>query len=397
LDIVAAIWGWAMTPREVLENLDDGVRDVQQTAQPSPEETSLDVGKTSFATGGVPNSYEGSWEGPPASALRKFGIWSWESIIESDTAQPGSVVENLIEEGSTSLLIARQKEGKSMLSAQMAIDVGSGAPFLGVCETKTGPVLYVDYENRMHRIKTRGLDLAKGRDVKKVHFAAYDRISERKLGLDGANLQRLKEAVKILQPILLIIDPLRLATSVDLMDANKVVPLLEHAAQLQDICPKMAILLVHHLKKGQSDPQAPLRKDPRDWIERAWGSQALLAHVETIIGLEQDGDRKYTLATVPRSYEPVIWALDKERESQRYILAKQKDQLETWPQMLRLNWLKLSDDFSWTEAMNLVGNSTVDRIIQKARPLSLLTQDPITKRYRKVLDSKAKGEEDKDR
>ena len=43
--------------------------------------------------------------------------------------------------------------------------------------------------------------------------------------------------------------------------------------------------------------------------------------METIIGLEQDEDRRYTLATVPRSYEPIIWALEKEVESERFMLS----------------------------------------------------------------------------
>jgi hypothetical protein len=394
MDCFQADRGCAMTPREVLDHLDDGHRDVQQTAQPGPD---LDVGKTSFGTDGIPNSDEGSWEGPPASELTKFGIWSWQSIIESSTAQPGSVVENLIEEGSISLLIARQKEGKSMLAAQMAIDIGSGEDFLGVCKTKAGPVLYVDYENRVHRVKSRGLDLAKGRPIRNVYFAAYDRISDRKLGLDRQGLDGLKTVIKTIHPILLVIDPLRLATSADLLDGNKVVPVLERVSELQAECPNMAVLIIHHLKKGQSDQdQKSLIQDPRDWIERACGSQALLAHVEIIIGFEQVGDRRYTLATVPRSYDPIIWALEKEPGSQRYIPAKTQDQLNTWPQLLKLKFLKLPDEFSWTEGMKLVGNSTLDRIIRRAKPI-LLTQDPATKRYRKVTDSKEKGEEDDDR
>lgn len=42
------------------------------------------------------------------------------------------------------------------------------------------------------------------------------------------------------------------------------------------------------------------------------GHKHFLAHVENIIGLEQDGYRKYTLATVPRSYNPLIWAFEKQ-------------------------------------------------------------------------------------
>lgn len=243
-----------------------------------------------------------------ATAEPPQAIKSWQAIMESNIEPPVSIVENLIEEGSVSLLIARQKEGKSMFSGQLSIDVSLGEKFLGQLTTRRSRVLYIDYENRTHRLKTRGNDLADGRVINEVFFAAYDRIADRDLGLDGKNLERLIQVIWQLQPALLVIDPLRLATSTDLLDSGKVVGVLEKVSKIQRENPQLGILLVHHLKKGQGEGVVTLRSNPRDWVERAFGSQALLAHVETIIGLEQDGDRHYTLATVPRSYEPMILA-----------------------------------------------------------------------------------------
>jgi hypothetical protein len=235
---------------------------------------------------------------------------SWQAIIESEIEPPQSIVESLIEEGGISLLIARQKEGKSMLAAQLSIDVSFGEKFLGQLATRQGRVVYIDYENRTHRLKKRGEELGSGRKITDVFFAAYDRIADRNLGLDGEDLKRLMAAVDEHKPSLLVIDPLRLATSMDLVDAGKVVGVLENASMIQRNNPWLGIVLVHHLKKLQGDGTVSLRSNPRDWVDRAFGSQALLAHVETIIGLEQDEDRQYTLATVPRSYEPLTWALE---------------------------------------------------------------------------------------
>src|SRR5438034_5398972 len=125
---------------------------------------------------------------------------SWQSIMESNIEPPASIVESLIEEGGISLLIARQKEGKSMLSGQLSIDVSFGERFLGQLQTRLGRVLYVDYENRTHRLKTRGKDLAQGRQLSSVFLAAYDRIADRNLGLDGDNLKRLMQAVAECKP-----------------------------------------------------------------------------------------------------------------------------------------------------------------------------------------------------
>jgi len=196
-------------------------------------------------------------------------------------------------------------------------------------------------------------------------------------------INRLQYAVQSYQPTLLVIDPLRLATSEDLTDAKKVVPILERASRLQQENTKLGILLVHHLKKGQGDTQLCLKDDPREWIDRSFGSQALLAHVETIIGLEQGEERQYTLATVPRSYEPLIWALEKENGSERFAVAQPREQLTMWPTKLRQHWEELPQEFSWTVGKNIVGNSTLDRIIRKATPL-LLTQDPKTKIFTKL-------------
>jgi hypothetical protein len=323
-----------------------------------------------------------------------FGIQSWSSIIESDVDPPACIVDGIIEQGSISLLVGRAKEGKSLLAAQLSIDVGEGKPFLGKLETKQGKVCYIDYENRSHRIKARGQDLASGRDVSNVLFAAFNRISERNLGLDGENLDRLKKLLEQLKPNLLIIDPLRLAGDTDLLDPRKVVTALDTISGLQTISPSTGIILVHHLIKGQGDFTVKLKDDPRSWVERTFGSQALLAHVETIVGLERDGEGLYTLATVPRSSEPIIWSLEKAVQSERFIMATDESQVKTWTPAYQEGWSKLPEEFSWSEGVKFIGNSTLDRIIRKAKPLSLIFQDPKTKRYKKVTSQNIVGERD---
>jgi hypothetical protein len=320
------------------------------------------------------------------------GIVSWQSIVESDERAPDSIVESLVEEGSISLLVGRAKEGKSMLAEQLSIDVANGEPFLGKLATEPGQVLYVDYENRRHRIKSRGEDLGAGRDLSNVLFASYDHISEKTLGLDGEDLTRLRGVVEEIQPALLIIDPLRLATSGSMAEKDtEVVKVVSTISGLLDVSPRTGILLVHHLKKGQRAEQVKLFDDPRTWVERTFGSQALLAHVETIIGLERDDDTMYTLATVPRSYEPIVWTLEKVAQSERFILAQASSQISRWSPALQEAWTKLPDEFSWTEGTRAVGNSRLDRLIRRAEPLGLIVQDPITRRYRKGVKGWEKG------
>ena len=312
-------------------------------------------------------------------------IKSWLSIIETSSEPPSNIVENLIEEGSISLFVGRAKEGKSLLAAQLSIDVSEGEPFLGKLKTKKGTVLYIDYENRDHKLKIRGLDLGKDRKLDNVYFVTYEKIFERDLGLDGKNLDHLAEVIEQVSPKLLVIDPLRLATGGDLSESWKVISMLNKLSQLlQGKNSNTGILLVHHLVKTSNDFTVKLRHDPRSWIEKTFGSQALIAHVETIIGLERDGDGLYTLATVPRSSEPITWSLEKAIQSERFVLCEDAEQIKTWPPALQKGYAELPQDFSWTEGAAIVGNSTLDRIIRKAKPLGLIQQDPKTKRYNKV-------------
>src|SRR6266404_5127683 len=97
-----------------------------------------------------------------------------QKIIETTFARPLPLVEDLLNQGETALFIARQKEGKSTLTLQIAIDVSCGDPFLDRYKTTATGVLYVDYENRPYRLQDRGKDLANGRRIDNLRVEAFD-------------------------------------------------------------------------------------------------------------------------------------------------------------------------------------------------------------------------------
>jgi hypothetical protein len=195
-----------------------------------------------------------------------------------------------------------------------------------------------------------------------------------------------------LSPGLLIIDPLRYAVDADSSDERSAVNALDKVSELRNLNPTLAVILLHHLKKTQDNFTPVLRNDPRAWIERVYGSQALLAHVETIWGLEHD-DMGYALGTVSRSEDSFVLGLEKEESSQRFKVSPISVQLASLSPALRQAWDRLPSDFSWTEATrNAVQNSTLGRLVGQAVPSGLLTQDPVTKRYRKVADGGSAGE-----
>ena len=269
---------------------------------------------------------------------RELGALTLQEITETEYPQSAPLVEHLLSPGETALLIARQKEGKSTLALQLAIDLASGEPFLGRFRTQPADVLlYIDYENRPHRLKERALGIAKGRRLDRVIMKAFPDIARRDVALFGERFIQLQRLVATVRPGILFIDPLRLAIDKDSSDERGAVEAIDQVEALRADNPDMAVILVHHLKKAQENFTVALRTDPRSWIERVYGSQALLAHAETIWGLEHD-DQGYAFGTVSRSEDSFVVGLEKEPESERFKLSDVPAQLGTLTPALRDAW-----------------------------------------------------------
>lgn len=319
----------------------------------------------------------------PKPASDPPGTLTLDEIIRLKIPQRPRLIEKLLDPGEVALFVARQKEGKSTLALQLGIDVATGEPFLGRLDTACNTVLYLDYENRVHRLKRRGLDLARDRTVDSLYLKAFERISQRDVGLSGHDLGRLVQLVARLRPALLIIDPLRYAMPKTgyMTDEDWALKILEAVSELQKENPAMAVILVHHVRKQQDNGSRLLRTDPRCWMDRTFGSQALLAHVDTIWGLEEDIEG-YTFATVPRSQDQLLLPLEKQPESEAFVLSSTR---LPFTDAERGAWQRLPSEFVWTQALNLgIANSLLDRTIRRARAAGLITHDARTKRYRKV-------------
>jgi hypothetical protein len=243
-------------------------------------------------------------------------------------------------------------------------------------------VLYVDYENRPAQLKERALDLLDGRDASNVLVKSFEFLTERDVGLEGAAGEHLKTLIGKYEPRLLILDPLRFAApSGDSKDVSWAIAVVDQISLLREAYPGMSVLIVHHLKKANADSRMRLRDDPRSWIEKAYGSQALIAHVENIWGLEADTE-SYTFATVPRSQEQLTLRLEKKPESQRFFISENK--LDVLTSRQQEYWQKLPAEFTWSSALEEYGvpNGTLDRIIRGALGVGLLERGK--EGYRKI-------------
>src|SRR4030095_2212686 len=145
---------------------------------------------------------------------------------------------------------------------------------------------------------------------------------KRDMGLFGTEYQRLAEEIFQRQPKLLMIDPLRYAMSGRQTSKEEdALVAVDQISKLHALCPDMGVVLVHHAKRPQGQGiKTTLSVDPRSWIdEQVYGSQVLLAHVDNIWGLEQEQDG-YVFATVPRAQESLLLRLEKQPESERFLL-----------------------------------------------------------------------------
>jgi hypothetical protein len=266
------------------------------------------------------------------------------------------------------------------------LDVATGAKFLGRFQCAKRKVLYVDYENRPYRLQERVRDMIGENIPPDVTFYALNRLSDREVGLrKDEEYEALQEIVHGIKPGLLVIDPLRYAVSGDL-DEPTSLKILDNVSRLKEINPDMATVLVHHTKKSQGEATAvKLKADPRNWVDKVYGSQALLAHVETIWGLEKEDD-SYSFATVPRSQAGLNLVLTKEGISERFVFDSESKQEFTDAQ--KQAWQKLPQSFTWGQAIKSgIAPSTLSRTLERGTSSGLLRQDRETKQYQKLPDS----------
>lgn len=324
--------------------------------------------------------------GPAVSAPELVSLTlTLQEIVALERPPVIPQIGQLLDPAEVGLLIARQKEGKSTLGLQLAIDVSAGDPFLGQYPTKAGTVLYIDYENRLDNLKRRGIDLLQGRTGANLHIKSFERMADKDVGL--ANLKEfnaLNALVELHRPTLLIIDPLRLAWTRDLLEDQNALKLLAAVSQLQKTTPGMSVLLVHHCRKAQEATPVKLQSDPRSWIEKSYGSQALIAHVDSIWGLEEDGDG-YIFASIARSHDGLLLRLEKEPESERFIFGNQETLSFKTPKQ-KDAWGKLPEEFGWREAQKelSISSNLMKNVLSRALQVGLLLQDSETKRYRKT-------------
>ena len=190
------------------------------------------------------------------------------------------------------LLGGLAKEGKTLLSLQLGLNLISGTNFLEDFKIdQKRKILYIYRENTKQGIKAiiekqiEGLNNSGvniDREDLKNFFTYYGR--DITLNLKGALLGSLKEDLKIIKPDVIFLDPIGQFIGFDI---NKAENIKRFRDLLMEICPCFWVL-VHHYTKPKALAKGENDIDP---IYRLLGSSYLANTCESFIGLEKEGDR----------------------------------------------------------------------------------------------------------
>jgi hypothetical protein len=162
------------------------------------------------------------------------------------------LVEGLWAEQAVGILGGEPKCCKSFLALDIAVSVASGAPCLRQFPVKrTGPVLIFPAEDSLPVVRRRLHGICQTADTAIEDLPVYVITAPRLLLDVPQDRERLRETVEVIRPVLLVLDPFIRLHTADENVSKDVAPLLGYLRELQRNF-LMAVLLVHHVRKGSS-------------------------------------------------------------------------------------------------------------------------------------------------
>jgi hypothetical protein len=311
------------------------------------------------------------------------GLYSLDELLDLPINKPKPFIEDLINEGETTLVAGRPKVGKSRIVNQMAISLANGIPFLGMKVPLPRCVLVVDLENKPGAIKDRYIRMGGQQMLKNenVFIWCANTLSENGIDSSESGINKLEMLIAQTQAEVLIIDPWRLWLGEDENDALKVVRGLKLLTSLRKNHPALAIVIVHHIRKERFESPAKLLKDPSLWVENISGHYSLVGHVDACYGLERQINEEgetVVFGGVARNNEPRTILLDDDPDSLRFDVANNEEaakmamttkEIEFWEKA------KKNKSFTWTNLVSELGTKTkklISSMLKKAEAHGLL-------------------------
>ncbi len=180
--------------------------------------------------------------------------WPWElTVLPEDKRW---LVDHLWLDQGVGIIGGEPKCCKSFMALDLAVAVASGTAALREFKVNTsGLVLYFAAEDALHIVRSRldGICAAAQIDLKSLKLQL---ITSHSLRLDlPEDVGRLERTIAALKPKLLILDPFVRLHRIDENNSGEVAPILAGLRRLQRAY-GVAIMVVHHAKKGASSARA---------------------------------------------------------------------------------------------------------------------------------------------
>ncbi len=242
--------------------------------------------------------------------FRSLPIFSAKELGETVFDPIKFIVPGYVPEG-CSILAGRPKLGKSWLALDLALAVARGSYCLGNVECEQGDVLYLALEDNKRRLQSR-INKVTASDSDDTWTSALDFATEWKRCEDGGLEDIEAWILSKPKPRMVIVDVLAQFRSGRGNTENLYESDYRAVKGLQELASKygLAIIIVHHVRKGSGDV------DP---FERVSGTMGLTGAADTTIILDRDGNG-CTLYARGRDIEEYERAITFNRENCRWTV-----------------------------------------------------------------------------
>jgi hypothetical protein len=249
-------------------------------------------------------------------------IMTLSELRNSELPEPIPLVEGILHQGETVLVVGRPKMGKSRLVQQLTISLSRGEPFLGHGVPEPRKVLLVDLENRPAGVKKRFSKLSEPSEAdQRIFIYAPDTLADEGINTSAVGILRIGKMLESSEADVLIIDTWRLFVTRDENKSEVIVDALKQLSSLRKKRPNLALVIVHHLRKEKSESPLHLRSDPYAWVEGVSGHHALVSHVDACFGLEREGNDLIAFGGVARNSVTSTQLLEEDIDTLRFEVA----------------------------------------------------------------------------
>jgi len=347
------------------------------------------------------------------------GDFHFQDLMKLSIERPKGIVEGLVYERQTVLLMGRFGVGKTMFGTQFSLHLATGREFLGLKIPRPYRIVYLDFENDLGDMKNRVSKQASNMGLSDEQQALLNKnwiyidagddnnaLHDIKLDTSQTALTPLITRLKEHSPDVVIVDNLGLvATKGDLTDPPETARFYANLNFIRSGVESLqngAIIVFHHLTKpGEYQNTISLLTSPYEFLSRARGSGRVLDFAKSRLALTEEmvGDkmchivnginRSATVSPLILQFNPETLSFERHEDTKFRFEAVFKAR-PRGKEIYRL----LPEEFTFSEAEKLrdpntgksVNKGTLSDTLRVGVANDFIRQDPNTRIYKKVFD-----------